>query len=406
MLQLDQIDPKVLGQRLADARKARGITQEAAGEHIGCSRPTLIAIEKGSRPPKADELIRLAALYIRPVHELVRPGEPVADLQPHLRAVAERMKAHDEEGLTLAIGELQRFAEDYRELERIMNAPLRYNYPAEVSLHARIDPSDQAEAIASQERQRLGLGDQPILRLRDTLEMDVGVRIFLGNLPSAVAGMYAFVSDLGACIYVNRKHPPERKRASMAHEYGHLIADRYTPGIDYLSFQGRKPVNERFAESFGMSFLMPATSLRRHFSEIVSTTNDFRVADLCRLSHHYFVSVEAMSYRLEGLGLIPKGTVEHLRESGFAVRKATAMLELPSQTEPSELYPERYKFLAVQAYEQAKLSEGQLARFLRCDRVAARQIVADCLTTDDVTADGDIGTMQLDFQYSLFGEAK
>ena len=40
MLDIENLDPKALGQRLADARKARGVTQEDAAKHIGCSRPT------------------------------------------------------------------------------------------------------------------------------------------------------------------------------------------------------------------------------------------------------------------------------------------------------------------------------------------------------------------------------
>jgi len=113
-----------------------------------------------------------------------------------------------------------------------------------------------------------------------------------------------------------------------------------------------------------------------------------------------------MSYRLEGLGLIPKGTAEHLRGSGFAVRKARSLLELAPRSEANEPYPHRYKFLAVQAHEQGTISEGQLARFLRCDRVTAREIVSRCLTSEDVAADGEVGTVQLDFQLSLFGDRK
>ena len=60
MLQLDQIDPVTLGQRLAEARKARGVTQQEAASHIACSRPTLIAIEKGTRRAKAEEIVKLA----------------------------------------------------------------------------------------------------------------------------------------------------------------------------------------------------------------------------------------------------------------------------------------------------------------------------------------------------------
>src|SRR4029077_7433468 len=106
------------------------------------------------------------------VNELVRPTEPVVDLQPHLRAVAERMKGTDEAALQAAIGDLQALAEDYRDLERMMNAPLRFNYPPEVSLDSRVDAAELAEGVASQERRRLGLGDQPIIFLRSSLEWD------------------------------------------------------------------------------------------------------------------------------------------------------------------------------------------------------------------------------------------
>ncbi len=46
---------------------------------------------------------------------------------------------------------------------------------------------------------------------------------------------------------------------------------------------------------------MPATSVRRRFNQIVNESGDFQIADLCRLSHFYNASVEAMTLRLEGL---------------------------------------------------------------------------------------------------------
>ena len=116
MLQLEEMDPKMLGQRLAEARKARGLTQQAVAEFLGYSRPTYIAMEKGERLAKADEIIQLAGYFGRSVHDLVRPGPPVVALQPHLRATPERMKAGDDRQLLEAIDEFQRFAEDYREL--------------------------------------------------------------------------------------------------------------------------------------------------------------------------------------------------------------------------------------------------------------------------------------------------
>jgi len=403
MLQLETIDPRILGQRLAEARKARGVTQEDAANYMGCSRPTYIAIEKGERAAKAEEIVKLATYFGRKVSELVRPGEPVVDLQPHLRAVAERVKPDDQRELIVAIGELQRLATDYRQLEQLMNAPLRYNYPPEVNLETRIDVAELAEAVATQERRRLGLGEQPVEELRRLLEWDVGLRIFYWPLPSAIAGMYASAADIGCCIMVNRKHPAERRRVTMLHEYGHLVVDRYRPGIDYLSPSGRKPANERFAEAFGLSFLMPAASVRQRFHEIVAVANDFQVADLCRLSHYYFVSVEAMALRLEQLQLIPKGSWALIKESKFAPRQAAALLNLPAHEEKPDSYPERYKFLAVHAFEHEKISEEQLAGFLRCDPVSARDIVRECLTGRFIADDGREQAVQLEFQRSLMG---
>src|SRR5438874_11048635 len=88
---LDRINPRILGRRLAEARKARGITQEAAAAHLGYSRPTYIAIEKGERLAKAEEIIKLAAFFGRPVHELLLQSEPITVLSPHLRGEIERV---------------------------------------------------------------------------------------------------------------------------------------------------------------------------------------------------------------------------------------------------------------------------------------------------------------------------
>ncbi|WP_437193313.1 ImmA/IrrE family metallo-endopeptidase [Planctomicrobium sp. SH527] len=399
---LEQIDPKIVGLRLAEARKARGITQEDAATHLGCSRPTFIAIEKGTRQPKAEEVVALAKLYGQKVSDIVRPGEPLADLQPHLRAVAQQMKVDDSE-VVEGIEALQRFAEDYRRLERILSVSLPTNYPEVVTI-GRGSPVSLAEDVADQERRRLGVGDQPVIHLRSLLEAEVGLRIAYEDLPSRVAGMFAYSSEMGGVILVNRKHPPERRRATLLHEYGHLITDRFKPGIDYLAYPGRKPANERFAEAFSMAFLMPPTSVRRRFNQIVNESGDFQIADLCRLSHLYYVSVEAMTLRLEGLGLIPKGVRDHLKESRFEVRRAGQMLNLQQHPVTDGRFPDRYVFLAVQAFDQGDLSEGELASVLRCDRVSAREIVEQYLTTTEVSENGEIRSVQLETQYSLLGE--
>ncbi len=365
---------------------------------------SFIAIENGERQAKSDELVRLAGFLGRQVSELVRPTEPVIDLRLLLRAVAERTRGADEVALGSAIDELQRLAEDYRDLERMTGAPLRFNYPPEISLNPRIDPAELGEGVAIQERRRMGLGDQPVIHLRSMLEWDVGLRIFYGDLPSAIAGMHAYTAELGGCILVNRQHPPERRRVSMLHAYGHLLVDRVRPGIDDLAMSGRKPANEQFADAFGLCFLMPATSIRQRFHDTVNSTGDFHVADLRRLSHFYFVSVEAMALRLEQLGLISKGKGQFLKASKFAPLPATARLGRPPQPANDYPFPDRYRYLAVQAYERGDLGDSDLASFLRCDVATAREIVAQTLTTREIESAGEECDRQWDFPKSLLTE--
>jgi hypothetical protein len=76
---------------------------------------------------------------------------------------------------------------------------------------------------------------------------------------------------------------------------------------------------------------------------------------------------------------------------------------LPARRETPDYYPERYKNLAVHAFEQEKISQEQLAHFLRCDPVTAREIVIECLTGRFMADDGREQVVQLEFQQSLLG---
>ena len=63
-------------------------------------------------------------------------------------------------------------------------------------------------------------------------------------------------------------------------------------------------------------------------------------------------------------------------------------------------------FLAVQAYDKGKVSEGELCDLLRCDRVTVRELVDRHLTTTAVSDDGEVQQIQLETHHSLLGNAK
>lgn len=65
------VDREVLARELRAARENRGISQQAAAERAGLSRTVIAQIELGNRPVSPDELAKLAAVYRRPVIDLL-----------------------------------------------------------------------------------------------------------------------------------------------------------------------------------------------------------------------------------------------------------------------------------------------------------------------------------------------
>ena len=94
---------RVVGARLRNARLATGLTQAEVAEALGMSRPTLAAVEKGTRKITGLELRRLARLYQRDVAWLLgEEGPDVAAGSALHRATADLSNADKEQVLRFA----------------------------------------------------------------------------------------------------------------------------------------------------------------------------------------------------------------------------------------------------------------------------------------------------------------
>src|SRR5258708_38278 len=60
---MNNLAPAELGERLRGARSGANLTQDAAAAALGMSRTTLVAIEKGQRSVRPEELLAFARLY-------------------------------------------------------------------------------------------------------------------------------------------------------------------------------------------------------------------------------------------------------------------------------------------------------------------------------------------------------
>lgn len=384
-LSMDEL-PALLG-RLRTARKAKRLTQHEVAERLGISRTTLVAIERGSRRLRAQELIDMASLYGRSVNELLRPIPVTEDFVALFRSSPSQTLESDQVDPAVAL--LQELADDYLEVERVAGASLPMRYPPEARIQG-IGAEQAAESLATSERNRLGLGDGPLHELRRLLETDVGLRVFALELPSRVAGLFVNSPSRGGCIAINANHPFERQRWTLAHEYAHFLADRSQSEVTLVDGYRRIPHSERFADAFAAEFLMPVAGLKRRFLDVTQTrAGGATPADLVCLADLFQVSFEAMTRRLENLGLVRHHTWDRLSNAGFRVNEARRLLDLASPPPDTELLPRRFRYLVVEAWSQGELSEGQLARLLRVDRTTARQLVTSLSVGSAADESGD-----------------
>lgn len=370
---LQTIDLQRLGRELQRARKLKGMTQDEAAKIIGVnSRTTIVAIEQGTRRLKAGELIKLAEAYGSQVHDLVRMRPEVESLDVQFRGPFVRT-SQDDSDIAPVIREFEDLCRNYLELEQLTESPLVRRYPQEYR-YSGMPLEATSESIALQERVRLGLGDGPIPMLREVLEQDVGLRVFYLPMPRRFSEIYAYTDELGGCLAINRIHAEVRRRWSLAHGYFHFIASRKRAEIEAEGAYQRQPETERFADAFARYFLMPTASVIRRVG-VLQTENRITPNTLTELADYYGVSTESLTRRLEMMHIFPAGMWERIHSVKWSEIRGKLGLGT-AETRPQKL-PDRYVYLAVSAYEQGAITEGELARFLGVDRLTAREIVAD-----------------------------
>ncbi|HZL00315.1 MAG TPA: XRE family transcriptional regulator [Caulobacteraceae bacterium] len=356
-----------LGERLRAARSGVNLTQDAAAAPLGIARTTLVAIEKGQRPVKPDELLALAHLYGVSAGKLMSPDAIHVDLSAKFRR-AEGKEAS--KAVTQALALLNRLATGAVQLERLLGQAQRIDYPPPV----RINPQSvlqQAEDAANNLRARLGVGLGAIPDPMSLLELELGLRIFFRPLPSQISGLYAYDPAIGACILVNANHSWKRRVQTATHETGHFVSNRSHADI-LEEANVALSIEERFAKRFGSAFLMPASGVRARFDQIAGVENRFEVRELILLAHQFGVATEAMCRRLEELSLLPHGTWDSIRERGFAGDLERGVIGEAGAPPKPPLIPPRLAYLASIALDREVLSEGQLSDLLAVDRSELR----------------------------------
>ena len=375
-----------LARRLKAARENCGLTQQEVADTLGIQRASVAHIEMGRRAVNSLELEKLARLFGRGIGELVSEGaftdDPIAVLFRATPGIAEMA------GIEKELHHCANLCRETTRLEGILGYTQARGLPATYSLPApstRWDAISQGILVASQERNRLGLGSAPIRNIPELIRQQ-GVRVTEASLPDDISSLFFHGRDIGLGIVANRNHVWQRRFFSYTHEYCHVLADRERPGVVSRAADSDQLIEVR-ANVFAAHFLMPEAGIRsflqtigkgeatRKTQEIFNgekplsaqkrmapgsqTIHSLHVA---QIAWHFGVSYEAALYQLLNLGLITRDEMDDLRSRSKAEEAVTRALNTPGNA-PEDIHyslSDQVLRLGLEAYDREEISRNKL----------------------------------------------
>lgn len=335
------INPK----QITFARVRRRLTKAQLAKELGIAPRSVQNYETGATSPDQETLTKLAKVLRFP-QQFFLIEEDMPEIREHavsfrkLSKMSEAMKA-----CTFAAGaiafKLNGWVED------------RFSVP-ETNLP---DLSDlEPEAAAATLRRMWGLGNAPIPNMVHLLESK-GVRVF--SLAEETREVDAFCTwyEGRPFVFLNTMKSAERSRFDAAHELGHLVRDVYS--MRHGESQGVEM--ERKADAFASAFLMPKESVE------ANQPPTYTIKYLMKLKHYWGVSLAAVAYRFNSLGLVSEWSYRSLCID-IAKRGYRTTEPEPMERETSQLLTKVFDILTTQKQGRREIAESL------------------CLNVDDINA--------------------
>ena len=315
--------PNFVGERLKEAREARGLTGVTLAELVGVKRASISQYELGNASPKFDVLQKLATVLNVPRAFFLRPlAQPDTDSLFYRSMSAatksDRLKASRKYSW---LKQLTTYLRGYVRFPRIQ-IPL-LDVPPEIDA---IDTNAIAFA-ASLTRKCWGLGDGPISDVTLLFENN-GVIVSKVTFNTMRMDGFSSWDETSKTPYVvlgEDKGSAVRSRFDAAHELGHLVLHRNLPPQSISN-----PINNKAIESqaneFAGAFLLPEETFVEDLY-IVSLDS------LKALKSKWKVSIASMLHRADALDMTTekqsKGLWVNLTRRGWRTREP-----LDDQLEP------------------------------------------------------------------------
>jgi Zn-dependent peptidase ImmA (M78 family) len=267
------------------ARQRLGFSQGEAAERLAVPQTSLSRYETGVAIPPDEFIARAASMYDMPISFFRQAdnvfGAPVS-VHPMWR------KKHD-----VTVREIDRIVAELNvramHLRRMLEA-VEYTPQSNVPRLDLEDYHGDIERVASLVRAHWLLPSGPIENLTAAVERAGIVVMYSPMGGSAVSGVTVSVPGLLPMVVLNSDQPADRSRFTLAHELGHLVMHHFP-----------NPNMEVEANEFASALLMPKNEIT-----IALRGRRIDMATLAALKPEWRVSMQAILYRAQSLGLIEK----------------------------------------------------------------------------------------------------
>ena len=340
----------IIGSQLRKARELLQLSTLDVANDIGISSSVISEWEEETSKPTIKQLETLGRCYGRTIDYFLKetpeipreiqfrgkPGQSLKNLSKEVKLVLARF----EELCRLSL-----------EIESSLKIKFEPNLPV-------IGHSEKPDLAAKRLRAKFGLKDVPLKNLRELME-NAGLRIFKLPVPEDAFSGFSFRHpSYGLCILVNAAEPKPRRNFTLAHELAHLIYG-HSPSICFISPEvGKHQRREEYlANKFAAELLMPESGIRMDFSErgLSIRPSDREIRNMAL---KWNVSMQALAYRLENLGLIAQGFSEKIAESKPGKFRGAKGHKWERQL------GKRFVNLSFKAYEYGAITSGKLAQTL------------------------------------------
>jgi Zn-dependent peptidase ImmA (M78 family)/transcriptional regulator with XRE-family HTH domain len=366
----DQLKWQEIGARLRQARLAAGYSQEELGRLIGLEANKIAKTESGVRHLQALELTQLTAVLGVPMSYFL--AQPPAVLSHRTELVDEQDTDAARDTFRLET-ELAAWLRDVRQLMELgtlpRTPPLRFGQP--------VRDADVARVAASWLRGHLGLSVDPLGTL-----VEVAERAGQFILATDIRGEGASLIDGDVAVAIVSTHAdPARRRATAAHELGHMVlGDEYSTDLGVHSSREQR---EQVIDAFAAEFLIPAAVF--HKVELTGPEDAIR-RELIKLSAQYRVS-----WSLTLRQAVQAACIEDRMRTGYLMSRAPTRAEImqavgwaPQPDFESIRVPPSVANAVLTAVQQHRITPKRAAELTR-----GQIDEADLLSGLDVGGDAD-----------------